>query len=320
MDWDADFLMIIAAAAVLCAAVLYLFRHRSSAKTRLDPVIGGLLNLAADQRSTMLVEFEGPETFGAQLSGPLLAVTAHGLLIDVALRGDSPSRWIGESVQVSFKIEGKGASSYYRFVCRVRDMPSRFGAHALLLDNPEEIRSSQRRRFVRIALTGENTFGMGVWLLRPETPRPAVPSALGHALYSYRRDKTEQLALLNISAGGLRMQIRAPEADEAGAMRPGARLICLVMLRSDETEGKTLPFWLDCVITHKLDPEEDAQEAEDEAEGNRRLTFGLSFTAWAVQNRGKGAVDWFTVEEGGAVGPLAAWVLRRQIARYAQLR
>ncbi len=306
-----DILLITAPALCLAAVIFYFFLRRPVKNDDLHPVIRDLLERAMDQRCIMLVEFNAPELSAGRFFGPCAEFNRQRVLIDASLNNEMPE-WIGELVLISFKLETKGASSYYQFPSRLRAMPRRPGGFGLLVDTPEEILPNQKRNFVRLSPPKEATFGLGVWLLKPDMVRPNDPSVLGKALLSYRQGKSEQLSLLNISAGGLRLKIPSAACGEITDALPGERLLCLLMLRSAEGE-QTLPFWLDCTIMNRMEP---TPLPEEEA----TVILGLRFDAWAVPVQGKGVVNWFAVGEGGAVGPLASWVLRQQMAQFAQKR
>ena len=293
--------------AVLCllGGAIYLLRSRK--RSGLHPVVRDLLEQAMDQRSAILVEFTDHDLAGGRFCGPCVNFDENTVLIDVSLHKEL-AEWIGETVLASFKIDNKGASSYYQFASHLRALPRSGGSFGMLLDIPAEIIPNQKRSFVRVAPVKDDTFGVGVWLLNAAMKgRPDDPASLGAAQVSYRHDRPEHLALLNVSAAGLCLKIRRPQ-DDLPLIDPqiGARLLCLLMLRSQDGE-QTLPFWLDCIVMNR-------RELED-APYN---ILGLRFNAWAVPHQSNNTVNWFAVGEEGAVGPLATWVLRQQLAQLGQ--
>jgi hypothetical protein len=291
-------LLIAASLAALYVGVLLFSRRRRKGVLRPNPVVRGLLESAVARRSIVRVELASSDGDGALFSGPCGSVGSRLLRVDVSLRRPLPD-CLGMAVEATFALTSKGTRSYYRFTSRVRGMPRRRGGTALLLDCPEEIIPNQKRSFVRLAPPRETVFGMGIWPLAAGSPRPPDPSAFGAAVFSYRQDKEGRLSLVNISAGGL--SARIPETgDGAPDIRPHNRLLCLLLLRALE-KGQLLPIWLDCSVVRS--------ESEQSV-----VNLGLRFDAWAMPNRGRDGVDWFPVGVDGAVGPLASWVLRRQMA------
>ena len=279
---------------------------RSGSPGGLHPVVRELLEQAIDQRSVMVVTFTHHEMAGGRFSGSCAVFDEHTMLIDASLRHDV-SAWTGEAVQVNFKLDNKGASSYYQFVSRLRGLPRHSGGFGMLLDVPAEIVSNQKRSFVRIVPRKEVVFGVGVWQLKPEQPCPD-PGSLGAAQASYRQDHQEQLALLNLSAAGLCLKLWHPQED-LPSINPklGDRLMCLLMLGAREA-AQTLSFWLDCTVVNRGDRKNEPCSI-----------LGLHFNAWALPNKSKGAVSWFPVYEGGAIGSLASWVLRQQFAQASSI-
>jgi hypothetical protein len=290
----------------LCLAGGCIFLLRFRRRGGLHPVVGQLLEQAMDQRSVMLVEFTDHDMASGRFFGPCAEFDEKTVLIDVSLHKEL-SEWLHEAVLVRFKIDNKGASSYYQFASRLRGLPRRIGGFGMLLDTPAEIVPNQKRSFVRVAPAQEVTFGVGIWPLKPEQGHPDDPVSLGVAQVSYRHDHPEQLSLLNVSAAGLCLKLKRPQEDQPLIdPQPGDRLLCLLMLRA-QTEEQTLPFWLDCTVMNRGAKEEKSH-----------IVVGLHFNAWAVPQRGKDGVNWFAVGEGGAVGPLAAWDLRQQLAQLGQ--
>ena len=277
---------------------------RSSRPRGVHPVVRELLEQAMDQRSEMIVEFTHHELAGGgHFSGTCSEFDEDAMLVDASLHADL-SGWMGETVLVSFKIDNKGTSSYYQFASHLRGLPRHLGGFGLLLETPTEIVPNQKRSFVRISPRKEVVFGIGMWALPPDLPSPDTPNALGVAQASYRQDHQAHLALLNLSAAGLCLKVlRPPENPPALEPQLGDRLLCLLVLGSQAGEH-TLSFWLDCAVVNCADKENEPCSI-----------VGLHFNAWAVPSHGKGAVKWFPVHEGGAIGALAAWVLRQQFAQ-----
>jgi hypothetical protein len=292
--------VVAALSAAVSLAALYVvarrfFRRKSALKR--NPVVRELLDHAVAQRSVMRVEFVLSDGGGMFFSGPCGSVGSRLLRVDACLKSPLPER-LGAVVEVTFALTNRGARSHYRFMSRVRGMPRRRGGVALLLECPEEITHNQKRGFVRLAPPKETIFGVGIWPLAAGAPRPPEPAALGNAAFSYRQDKEGRLSLANISAGGLNVKV-SEAGEDASDIRPCPRLLCLLLLRALE-KGQLLPIWLDCSVVRS-------------ESGESAVSLGLRFDAWAVPNRGRDGVEWFPVGGDGAVGPLASWVLRRQM-------
>ena len=185
----------------------------SRKRSGLHPAVRGLLEQAVDQRSVMQVVFTDPELAAGRFTGPCAEFDEKTVLVDVALHKNL-SEWIGEAVQVSFKIDSRRLSSYYQFASHVRAL-SRFGTgFGMVLATPEEILSNQKRSFVRISPSKEVIFGVGIWELKPTQARLRDPSSLGAAPVSYRQDHQRELMLLNLSAGGLCLKAQRPQEEQ----------------------------------------------------------------------------------------------------------
>ena len=270
----------------------------------LHPVVRGLLEQAVEQRSVMQVTFTDPELASGRFAGACAEFDEKTLLVDVALHKNL-SAWIGEAVQVRFKIDSKRTTSYYQFASHLRAL-SRLGASfGMVLASPEAILSNQKRSFVRIAPRKEVIFGVGIWELKPTQTHLGDPTSLGTALVSYRQDHQKELVLLNLSAGGVCLKVqRSHEEDLSAALQPDDRLLCLMMLGSQDGE-QTLSLWLESTVMNRR-----------ELTSEPYAVLGLRFDAWgAVPTQVKGStstVQWFGVGEDGAISSLATWILRQQ--------
>ena len=272
-------------------------------------VVRSLLEHAMEQRSLMKVEFTDRELTDRSYSGPCMEFTEDTMLVGIGLC-DAIHSWTGDPVLVSFKIDSRGASSYYQFASHLRGMVPSIGGFGLLLDAPTEIVSNQKRGCVRITPRPEVVLGVGLWRLNPKKARPADPTRFGDAELSYRQDHPNQLTLTNISAGGLGLKLRHTVEDQS-ALDPqlGDRLLCLLMLGSQDGE-QTLSLWLDCSVV-----------SCGEKENRTSYNMGLQFDAWAMPAPdGEKNVNWFPVSETWPIASLTTWIMHQQLMQMTGYR
>lgn len=265
-------------------------------------IVFELLDSAVEQRSVLELEFNSAEMHGRKLTGPCSQVTSDALTVDVGLEYSLQS-WTGEPVEVSFKLDYKGAATYYRFLSTVLAMHSGPRAVAIVLAPPAYIYPTQKRHYVRITPLPGHILGMGLWTLEPAGPLPLDSTGLGRAALSYRPGKTTQCSLLNLSAGGMRASI--PQAllqQFPHGLQLQSKLLCLLLLRAPTGE-QPMPFWLACTVVSLLEDYDD----------NSQIIVGLKFKAWALSETGSSSIFWFPSGQTGEVAPLAAWILRHQL-------
>jgi hypothetical protein len=263
-----------------------------------------LLLKAIVQRSTMEIELSAEGMRGHVLSGPCSSIENDMVAVDAVGLTRSLQTWTGEPVEVSFKLDHKGTSAYYRFSSRVigmRDLPM---AVSVQLALPLHILSMQRRSFVRITPMPSHLLGIGLWPLDPAQPLPQNYTTLGSAVLSYRPGQLAQCILLNLSAGGMRMEM----PKDVLSLLPtdltiDSQLLCLLLLRASNS-SEPLPFWLACTVVSLAD------NLNDDAPG---LNIGIQFKAWALSETNSQDIGWFPTGRSGEVTPLASWVLRHQM-------
>jgi hypothetical protein len=291
--------------ALVAPACFLLFRLRKRRRDQIivmqQRVVFALLDTAIAQRSVMELEFSSPEAHGRKVSGPCSEVRDDRIVVDLGLEYSVQS-WIGETVEVSFKLDYKNTSTYYRFPSRIAAMHTGARDLAVEIDLPDYIYPTQKRNYVRIRPTPGHILGMGLWSLDPMLPLPLDSTALGRAVLSYRPGKVLQCVLLNISAGGMRIAVpKALSQQFPIDLTLQSHILCLLLLRSQDG-GEPMPFWLVCTVPSLFEDQEHAQ-----------VIIGLKFKVWALSEAGSSDILWFPVGKSGEVAPLASWVLRHQL-------
>ena len=274
------------------------WRHVQQSKR----IVQELLHNAIDQRSTLELEFNSEEMQGRVLSGTCSAIENGMALVDVSLEY-SLQTWIDEPVEVSFKLDYKNISTYYRFVSQVAGMRSTPRTVVIELVLPLHIHPMQKRHYVRISPLPSHILGMGLWSLDPAQPLPLDSTELGCAALSYRPGKLTQCSLLNLSAGGMRVEVPHVLLNQLPiSLTLQSHLLCLLLLRSPDSE-LPMPFWLASTVVSLVE-NEDSTTA---------IIVGIKFRAWALSETGNSNIFWFPAGKSGEVAPLASWVLRHQL-------
>ena len=263
-----------------------------------------LLLKAIDQRSTLEISFASEEMQGRVLSGACSSIEDDDVVIvDVELT-HSLQTWIGEYVDVSFKLQYKDIANYYRFPSEILGMRDGRQAISIELAQPPHILPAQKRDFIRITPMPDHILGIGLWSLEPGQPLPLDSTKLDSASLSYRPGKLAQCSLLNLSAGGLRMEVpHALQRQLSAALTLESQLLCLLLLRAPDSDH-LMPFWLACRIVSL---------AEDPKTHN--VIISVKFKAWALSDTGSSGIAWFPAGKSGEVTPLASWVLRHHLGQ-----
>jgi len=292
-------------ASVLGASFLAAFLQkrntsRSHARQR-KRIIRELLNNAIDQRSTLELEFTSEDMHGRMLSGPCSSISDDKVTVDIGVEHRLQT-WIGEPVNVSFKLAYKNTSAYYYFPSQVIGWRDRPLTVSVELAMPEQILPAQKRTYMRINPLPGDILGMGLWSLDPAQPLPPHSTNLGCASLSYRPGKLTQCSLLNLSAGGMRIEVPNALLQQFPlSLTLQTQLLCLLLLRSSDSDHP-MPFWLACTVVSLVENLEDSN-----------VIIGLKFRAWSLSETGNSNIVWFPAGKAGEVSPLASWVLRQQL-------
>lgn len=313
MDWPHLILL----GAVLLAAILCLswlaqraIRHVAQRRDadRQQRITREILETAMNQRSTLALEFTGAEMQGRKLSGPCVKLGAGSLLIDVGGAYASPV-WNRQPVQVFFKTTTKRKASYYQFNSQVMDAQICGDTFVLQLPVPDELDPGQKRSFVRVEPQGDSVLGIGLWPMSDSVPLPTDINDMERAVFNYRPGKAEDVHIVNLSAGGMRLSMEKKlNPFETLDLSNGSQLLCLLILRSNEGEG-SLPFWLACTIV----------SCGEDPEKRGTLFLGLRFTNWALMEEGETGIAWFPIHKDRGVAPLATWVMRHHLEQHKNL-
>ncbi|MCL1986195.1 MAG: hypothetical protein FWG59_07090 [Betaproteobacteria bacterium] len=256
---------------------------------------------AIGQRSTMELEFSSEDMHGRVLSGACSSIENDVVTVDVGIE-HSLQTWIGEPVEVSFKLDYKSTTTYYRFFSQIIGMRAGPRAVSIELSLPPHVHPMQKRHYVRINPLPSHILGMGLWSLEPTQPLPLDSTNLGNAALSHRPGKLTQCSLINLSAGGMRLGVPQALLQQLPlSLTLHSQLLCLLLLRSPNS-GHPMPFWLACAIVSLVEDEDTFE-----------VIIGTKFKAWALSETGNSNIFWFPAGKSGEVSPLASWVLRHQL-------
>lgn len=267
-----------------------------------------ILETAMNQRSTLNLEFTGAELQGRKLGGPCVKLGEHSLLVDVGGAYASPV-WAREPVQVFFKTTAKRKASFYQFNSYIMDAQICGNTFVLQLPVPAALEPGQKRSFVRVEPQKEAVLGMGLWPMSDSLPLPTSINAMERATFNFRPGKSEDVHIVNLSAGGMRLSMdKALKPFDTLDLSNGSQVLCLLILRSNEGEI-SLPFWLACtIVSFGEDPEKHSS-----------LFLGLRFTNWALMENGRTDIVWFPIHKDRGVAPLASWVMRHHLEQHKNL-
>lgn len=124
------------------------------------------------------------------------------------------------------------ATARYGFLCKSRiinnTLNKETGACEILIETPTHYIQRELRRFERVYPSLQMVKGLGLWM--PFARLPAHPQLAGPPDFAYNASLPPQLRLVNISAGGARVQLDKVEFLEQFNNLDGKEMLLLVSL------------------------------------------------------------------------------------------
>lgn len=309
---DDSTIFIILCSALLGGTVWYFGKRRLLVKStnfekeQRKKIAYALLERAVDQRSTLRIENALSDIAPETVQGFCVKVTPTEMLVSV---NNSVSGFdlIEKFVKIYFTVKLKRKVNYFHCTTQVLEGKASAGSLLLRMSLPKAIDTGQKRNFVRVSPHKDAVLALAVWPLDKKDPLPLQYADLGPATFQFRPKRVHEIALENISGGGMRLIITVEESRHADIdLTLGSRLLVLVVLRSDDSH-KPLPYWVVGQVRM-------ATELKSPQNG---LAVGLSYLQWAAMEGGKTTpISWFPADTSGGISPLAAWTMRHHLEQH----
>ena len=138
------------------------------------------------------------------------------------------------------------ATARYGFLCKSRIISNTLnketGACEILIETPSHYIQRELRRFERVYPSLQMVKGLGFWL--PFNRLPAHPQLAGPPDFTYNPSLPPQLRLINVSAGGARVQLDKVEFLEEFNNLDGKEVLLLISLH--QSSGKHISVLTVC--------------------------------------------------------------------------
>lgn len=265
-------------------------------------VIHSVLSAALDARSRVDI-FLGGNRYGQPLSGCIEHLSSKNLFIVL------PSSKLPAAVRTArlhfYFYLGTGADkTFYHFTGTALEFThheERFGMEVPL---PKALNNAQKREFLRINPGPGMVEAALLWKMDPNIPLPGAAQHLGSPHFSYRPPKSAQMAVVDISGGGVLLRLSGERIDQLKEHFPEFCLgdtFCMLLLLHDLDSDKIFPIWLTGLCRRIIS-----------APHSSNLDVGLQFTHWAVVEKTTSPITWTSVHMDGEVPRILAWTLRIQ--------
>jgi len=126
---------------------------------------------------------------------------------------------------------------------------------------------------------------------------------LGIPMCTYRPQKVSQVALLDISAGGVRLRLDADRCRQLpDGLRSGDAFIVMIVFADWQGDAEPRQIWFKCECRH----------TGVHADGNPLI--GLQFHSWSLTEKLTDPIVWTDLEEHEEVPPLFEWLIAQSRA------
>jgi hypothetical protein len=268
--------------------------------------IQDVLNEALQQRATYELRFEdeSAQRIGFTCS-PADSDPAVGITLEVSGFIKPQPSWVGRSVVCFFRIARQRKEPkwlFFSFATTIIDIDSRQAIPRIVLAIPDQLARKQRREHLRLDPPSEDIPEVQVW---PETLSNLDHPEDDPPLLEYLITQQENpLSILNISAGGLLLELRPPLPPALGAdLEKGQRFYIRLVLRDPERGPPKTYQLLSQVRNVFVDP----------THGKRLI--GLSFVAHLPGT--EGPRRWKSLD-GKGVEEIEDWVSKRHLGLYRE--
>lgn len=301
-------------AAALAAIAYHLYRRRSRKVGDLFaledlPLVHSLLEQSIAERAKYEVRFASKTGKRMHFAcTPLSMDSENALTLELSGFVHPQQEWVGRMVNANFRLASEKKElrwEFYEFQSTITGLRRRGNLEYIILQPPERLERKQRRQHLRLEPSGGDILRVDIW---PETLTNLEHPEHAAAMASFRHGrKNNTLNVLNISAGGLLLELRAKSfhVDEESLSR-GKRLAVRLDVR--DFDEKTVKEYM---IAARI-----RNAYADPVTGHKVL--GLSFAAYrAAAPDDPEKQRWINLH-GKGLEPIEDWVFKRHLELYRQ--
>lgn len=269
--------------------------------------IRSVLNQALRERATFDTMFQGEWSQRAHFTCALLAVDpGGGITLETPGYTHPQPSWVGRMVTCHFRVASVRKDVkwlFYHFSSTIIDIQRHETRDAIIVTLPQQLQRGQRRAHLRLEPFTQDIPELQLWpetFSNLESVDPESPMA---TFLNTRADNP--VHILNISAGGMLLEIRVPLHQLPDEVLEKGKRFYLSFLLRDPEDGGVKAFHLKARIRNLFTDPHDG----------RRLA-GFSFTAYRKAPEDQ-PNNWVLLD-GKGVEAIDDWVFKRHLQVYRQ--
>lgn len=304
---------------LLIAVIIFMWwKNRKNAKYVphdwvLQPThIFNTLTAARDENEKFEIQFHSQGERRRTTSCLLSGVSNSTVTMQCSGINNMKSDWIGKEIDCYFQVRKFGNSNpFFMFTTPILGLRGcTDGTTILTLQLPNKLEQRQKRSSLRISPPQQYVMGIAVWTV-PDGLSPKGRLDIrqwGRPLLTHLPEKSFQITLDNISAGGVKVRIPRNEVrDSKLEYKIGDKLFMLLDLWDPDT-GQRVRYWILCRVQN---PFVDFISQDSE--------LGLQFLCTAHADRNApGELAWGTITTIDGIDSIGNWVMRRHLELYRE--
>lgn len=304
---------------LLIAVIIFMwFKNRKNTKYVphdwvLHPAhISNTLKMARDEHEKFEVQFHSKGEKRRSTSCLLTSINKENVTIECSGISNLQSSWVGKDVDCYFQVrKSSTGNNFFMFTSPIIGIRGCTDGTAILnLKAPNKLEQRQKRASLRISPPSQYIMGLAVWSAPDEISTKGTLDIRqwGRPVLTYLPEKSFQIALENISAGGMKVRIPRSEVKKCNLeFSIGDKLFTLLDLWDPDT-GQRVRYWLLCRIQNPF---------VDFVTHDAELGMQFLFTA---QPDAKNPAELRWVEEpiGSSLESIGNWVMRRHLELYRE--
>lgn len=269
------------------------------------------LQQAINTRRKVELQFHTPGMRRHSTMCSAIALEHGTLLIECSGLSKLSPKWIGRHVECFFSIEENNRLTFYTFISTIAGI--RMEGENICMMNirmPEVLEQRQKRSFLRIEPPEQYVLGMALWAEKLDSSGsiPLDIKAWDKPELVYIPNKTAELELVNISAGGARIKIRREVAKKCNLTFTIAERFMLLLDLWEPELGKRDRYWLLCrTQTPFIDFE------------TRNVDLGVQFIGLAKNKENSThTLVWIPFKKEDGIEVIGNWAMKRHLEMYRE--
>lgn len=306
----------------LLTALSYVFARKPKEKLLDHPItwvtdykrISELLDAAVTQRSKVRVSFHRDMGAARSTDAVILESGPDELAIEMSsIKNSTSLSWVGRTLDLTFRLrlpEQPQIQSIFTFVSDVRSLTRQKNDVVLVrVARPLRLELNQNRQHLRVSPPEKYVRTFKLWTEDAvrRNGDPEDPETWGEPLHQWVFDGARDIALENISGGGVLVQM-SPEAlrNRGGRIAVGQQYHCMLTLASPDFETFATHYLAMRVV-----------KCHDDCDSRTKLSLGMVFTgAGAPQEAPLTGLRWRAVNKDYGVREIDDWAYELHLELY----